>query len=131
MNTNNSNIFSVINEFLVHIQEINNDVLKLSEESNEVLMTYLNSLGLSLPNNILAVLQYQDIISQQLQGINDTIQGIKNNTDNRKEEENTITLLQQYESILMASLTEAKRKKEIFMGNTLEKKHNDNELNFF
>lgn len=129
------NILSSILDILKHIDDVQKDVKELSERSAISFHHFIAHHKLEADEQMLQAFQYQDIVSQQLTAVSETIGMIDKsmsiylhalNHDERMLGESIDKLSMK----LTHSLQIAKEKQEAFSGNALEPKHHDS-IEFF
>jgi len=124
-----------IDDLLSHIKDVQLDVIELSNESLLKMSTFMENNKLEIDEDISTALQYQDIITQQLNATIEAIESMKKSIDVfshafKSDEglaEQSIVKLQEK---LTATLTEAKEKKSRFSGKHAAE-HADDEIEFF
>ncbi len=131
---NCSQVLASLTEILKHIQEVQDDVSKLSKDSMLVISKLISESKLEFSAEDLSALQHQDILSQQLSAASDAIIMI-----NKYLEKYVYTITE--DSNLMASgfaglneklkqaLEKAKDRKDAFSGQAFENK--EEEIEFF
>ena len=131
---NCSQVLTSLTEILKHIQEVQDDVSKLSKDSMLVISKMISASKLEFSAEDLSALQHQDILSQQLSAASDAIIMI-----NQYLEKYVYTINE--DSNLMASgfiglnaklkqaLEKAKDRKDAFSGHAFENK--EEEIEFF
>jgi len=124
-----------IDELLSHIKEVQLDVIELSNESLMKMSSFMESNGLEIDEDISTALQYQDIISQQLNATIEAIESMKKSiavfshafkSDEGLAQQSIVKLQEK----LQATLNEAKEKKSRFSGKHAVE-HADDEIEFF
>ncbi len=131
---NCSQVLASLTEILKHIQEVQDDVSKLSKDSMLVISKLISESKLEFSAEDLSALQHQDILSQQLSAASDAIIMI-----NKYLEKYVYTITE--DSNLMASgfvglneklkqaLEKAKDRKDAFSGQAFDNK--EEEIEFF
>jgi hypothetical protein len=116
------NKLNSIDELLTHIKDVQLDVMKLSSDSLMKMSSFMEKNNLEIDDNISTVLQYQDIISQQLSATIEAIDSVKEilNIEDNSELQDKLNLI----------LQEAKDKKNRFSGNSTQDS-SDDEIEFF
>lgn len=71
-------MLSSINELLTHIKEVEMDTIQMSQDSMIMLSEFLEKNSIELDENAAKSLQYQDIISQQLNATIEAIDSVQN-----------------------------------------------------
>ncbi|PHQ56401.1 MAG: hypothetical protein COA30_04520 [Sulfurimonas sp.] len=110
-----------INQLLSHIKDVQVDVIDLSNESLMKMSNFMEKNNLEIDDEISTALQYQDIITQQLNASIETIESMKKSIDMFSHAykndaglaEESISKLQ---AKLSVTLAEAKDKKSRFSG---------------
>lgn len=123
-------ILSSIVAILKHIDEVQNDVMELSERLAISFHHFIEQNGLSPDTNVIQAFQYQDIIKQQLGAVSEAIAMIEQQigiyTHALNQDEMILgESIEKLSSKLMKSLQVAKDKQEAFSGNALEVKGAD------
>ncbi len=119
------NILSSIVDILKHIDEVQNDVVELSERSVLSFNDFIEENSLQPTEKILEVFQYNDIITQQLSAVSDAIAMIEKNIDIYlhavKHDQNALgDSIDKISVRLIQSLKKAKEKQQEFSGNVLK-----------
>lgn len=128
-------ILSCIVEILKHIENVQRDVLVLSERSMVSFHNFIEKNNLIPDEKTLEGFQYQDIITQQLSAVSEAIAAIEKNItihlhaakddQNMVEESN-----EKLTTSLMMLLQTAKEKQEAFSGNAINPSHGES-IEFF
>ena len=71
------NMLSSIKELLTHIKEVEQDAIKMSQDSMIMLGEFIEKNSIELDDNAAKSLQYQDIISQQLSASIEAIESVQ------------------------------------------------------
>ncbi len=127
-------MFSSMSHLLEHIQEIEKEIIELSEKSTLVFGELIEKNSIEVDEQVTQVLQRQDMISQQLNATVDAIEeakrsiqkcqvGIQNDAQSVQRE------LEELDRALQNILVNAKEKKEAYSG--YFHSQNDNEIEFF
>ncbi|WP_373072541.1 hypothetical protein [Sulfurimonas sp.] len=129
------NILSSIVDILKHIDDVQNDVVELSERSVLGFNNFLEENSIQPNEKILEVFQYNDIITQQLSAVSDAIAMIEKNIDIYlhavKHDQNALgDSIDKLSGKLMQSLKKAKEKQQAFSGNALRTEHTES-IEFF
>ena len=128
-------ILDSIDELLTHIQGVQADVIDLSAESFMKMGSVIEKNGIEIDEELAAALQYQDIITQQLNATREAIDSMKNSIDvfshayrshEGLAEESLIKLREK----LNVTLEDARDKKSRFSGKIAED-NIDDEIEFF
>lgn len=122
-------MLSSINELLSHIKDVENDTIKLSQESMIILSEFIEKNGIELDENAANALQYQDIISQQLSATIAAISSVQNSIEMfenayKSDERIASDSFEKLNNKLIKTLSEAKNKRDAFSGNL----HNESEV---
>lgn len=128
-------ILTSIVEILKHIEDVQKDILDLSERSALTFHTFIEENQLVPDAKTLQGFQYQDIISQQISAVSEAITTIEKNISVYlhavKQDQNMLgASIEKLSSKLMKSLQIAKEKQEAFSGNAIDPNHGD-EIAFF
>jgi len=124
-----------IDELLNHIKDVQLDVIELSGESLMKMSSFIEKNGLEIDEDISTALQYQDIITQQLNATIEAIESMKKSievfshafkSDEGLAEQSVVKLREK----LQKTLEEAKEKKSRFSGKHAAE-HADDEIEFF
>lgn len=73
------NTFESFIKLLKHIKTVQKDIMENTKDQSVDLIDFLNENGVKPDKRVLDILQYQDILSQQLNAINETIESINKN----------------------------------------------------
>ena len=124
-----------IDELLVHIKEVQLDVIELSNESLLKMSSYMEKNSLEIDEEISTALQYQDIITQQLNATIEAIDSMQKSIDifshaYKNDEGLANESISKLKEKLSVTLQEAKDKKSRFSGKIAED-NADNEIEFF
>ncbi len=127
-------MFSSIHTLLEHIQEVEQEIVELSQSSTLIFSELIEKHSLELDEDVSQALQRQDMISQQLSATIDAIEEAKKSIEKSHNtmEDDAIPLnsaLEELDEALQKILLNAKEKKEAFSGNFHSQ--NDNEIEFF
>ncbi|MEA1982754.1 MAG: hypothetical protein U9N39_04350 [Campylobacterota bacterium] len=128
-------MLSSIDELLVHIKDVQLDVIELSNESLMKMSSFMEKNSLEIDEDISTALQYQDIISQQLNASIEAIDSMKKSIEifshaYKSDEGLANESLVKLQEKLTATLQEAKDKKSRFSGKHASE-HADDEIEFF
>ena len=124
-----------MDELLTHIKEVQLDVIELSNESLMKMSSFMEKNNLEIDDDISTALQYQDIITQQLNATIEAIESMQKSidifthafkNDESLAQESVIKL----KAKLEATLQDAKDKKSRFSGKSLESDENE-DIEFF
>lgn len=128
-------ILDSIDELLVHIKDVQSDVIELSGESLMKMSGFIEKNGLEIDEDISTALQYQDIITQQLNASIEAIDSMQKSIEifshAFKSDEGLVNeSLTKLQEKLTATLQEAKDKKSRFSGKHAPE-HADDDIEFF
>ena len=124
-----------MDELLSHIKDVQLDVIELSNESLMKMSSFMEKNSLEIDDDISTALQYQDIITQQLNATIEAIESMKKSiaifshaykNDESLAQESIVKLRVK----LDATLQDAKDKKSRFSGKASES-NIDDEIEFF
>jgi len=124
-----------VDELLLHIKEVQLDVIELSTESLLKMSSYIEKNSLEIDEDISTALQYQDIITQQLNATIEAIASMQNSIERfshaYESDENLATeSMLKLQEKLSITLKDAKDKKSRFAGKHAAQ-HADDEIEFF
>ena len=124
-----------IDELLTHIKEVQLDVIELSNESLMRMSSFMEKNGLEIDEDISTALQYQDIVTQQLNASIEAIDSMKKSIEIfshafKSDEGLANESLAKLQEKLTATLQEAKDKKSRFSGKHAPE-HAEDEIEFF
>ena len=124
-----------IDELLVHIKEVQLDVIELSNESLLKMSSYMEKNSLEIDEEISTALQYQDIITQQLNATIEAIDSMQKSIDifshaYKNDEGLANESISKLKEKLSITLQEAKDKKSRFSGKVADDAVY-NEIEFF
>jgi|LGOV01.1.fsa_nt_gb hypothetical protein len=128
-------ILNSVDNLLEHIQDVQEDVISLSNDSLLKMSSYIEANNLEVDDDISTALQYQDIITQQLTATMEAIQSMRSSIkvfshafeNNENLAQDSMNKLQDKLNITLA---EAKDKKNRFSGKTSQDEETD-EIEFF
>ena len=128
-------VLSSIVEILKHIDNVQQEIVVLSERSVLSFHSFLEENKLQPDEQILKGFQCHDIISQQVGAINEAVSMIEKNITVYlhavKQDQNMLgESIDKLSTRLMKSLETAKEKREAFSGNGIDSNHGS-ELEFF
>lgn len=124
-----------IDELLEHIKNVQLDVIELSSESLMKMSSFIEKHGIEVDEDISTALQYQDIITQQLNATIEAIESMRKSmkmfshaykNDESLVEQSVVKLREK----LNATLADAKDKKSRFSGKFAQNDA-DEEIEFF
>lgn len=131
-------ILNSVEELLSHIKDVQEDVISLSNESLLKMSGFMEKNNLEIDENIATALQYQDIITQQLNATIEAIDSMRKSIDRfshaYESDENLATQsLDKLQAKLNATLQDAKDKKSRFSGKVADKADDSDtdEIEFF
>ena len=123
-----------ISELLEHIKEVQIDTIKLSQESTMILGKFIEDKNIELDENAAMSMQFQDIISQQLnatiEAINSVQKSIKIFENAYQSDEKVVSgSMDKLQEKLKSTLADARSKRDAFSGKLM---HEDvDEIEFF
>ncbi len=129
-------ILNAVDELLEHIKEVQLDVIELSNDSLLKMSSFIEKNKLEIDEDISTSLQYQDIITQQLNASIEAIDSMKSSINRfnhaYESDENLVNeSMQKLQEKLSVTLQEAKDKKNRFSGKTAEHDAPSDEIEFF
>ncbi len=129
-------ILKSVDELLTHIKDVQTDVISLSNDSLLKMSSFIEKNSLEIDEDITTALQYQDIITQQLNATSEAIDSIKNSIEvfshAFESDENLVaSSMQKLQDKLSITLQEAKDKKERFSGRCTQDATDADEIEFF
>jgi len=115
------NMLSSINELLTHLKEVEQDTIKMSQDSMMMLSEFMEKNSIELDESAAQALQYQDIISQQLSSSIEAINSVQTSIEifeNAYESDEKIVSdsLDKLNMKLKSTLETAKDRREAFSG---------------
>jgi len=124
-----------IDELLLHIKEVQLDVIELSNDSLLKMSSFMEKNNLEVDDDIATALQYQDIITQQLNASIEAIDSMQKSIDifshaYKSDEGLANESIAKLKEKLNATLQDAKDKKSRFSGKTADGSVTD-EIEFF
>lgn len=124
-----------VDELLSHIKEVQVDVIELSNESLMKMSAFMEKNKLEIDDDISTALQYQDIITQQLNATIEAINSMKKSIDIfshafKSDEDLAQESVLKLREKLRATLEDAKEKKSRFSGKFSDN-NMDDEIEFF
>lgn len=128
-------VLSSIVEILKHIDSVQQEILVLSERSVVSFHSFLEDNKLQPDEKTLQGFQYHDIISQQIDAVNEAVNMIEQNINIylhaiREDQSMLGQSIDKLSSRLMKSLQIAREKQEAFSGNAIDDKRGE-EIQFF
>ena len=129
-------ILNSIEELLTHIQDVQEDVIGLSTDSLLKISSFIEKNNLEIDEDVATALQYQDIISQQLNATIEAIDSIKMNISRfshlyKSDENLAVESMNKLHDKLNATLNDAKDKKDRFSGKFADSSEEVDEIEFF
>lgn len=126
-------MLSAIKELLEHIKEVQQDTIKLSQDSTMMLSRFIEESKIELNDNAATALQYQDIIAQQLTATIEAIDSTQKSIDifesaYQSDEIIATSSLEKLQKKLSKTLEDAKRKRDAFSGKLTHKEEEDIEF---
>ena len=124
-----------MDELLTHIKEVQLDVIELSNESLMKMSSFIERNSLEIDDDISTALQYQDIITQQLNASVEAIESMQKSIDvfshaYKNDESLVEESVDKLKAKLEATLQDAKDKKSRFSGKSLES-NREEDIEFF
>ena len=124
-----------IDDLLSHIKDVQLDVIELSNESLMKMSSFMENNKLEIDEDISTALQYQDIITQQLNATIEAIDSMKKSIDifshaYKSDEGLANKSIAKLQEKLNATLQDAKDKKSRFSGKFADS-NADDEIEFF
>ena len=129
-------ILKSVDELLTHIRDVQTDVIGLSNDSLMSMNNFIEKNSLEVDEDILTALQYQDIITQQLNATIEAIDSMHSSinrfTHAYENDEHLVTQsMSKLHEKLNTTLHEAKEKKERFSGKLADSSADTDEIEFF
>jgi len=129
-------ILNSVDSLLEHIKDVQHNVIEFSSDSLLKMSDYIEKNNLEVDDNLLSALQYQDIITQQLNATNDTIDSMRSNLNifihAYEQDENIVKdSMIKLQDKLNITLQEAKDKQNRFSGKTAQNDEQNEEIEFF
>jgi hypothetical protein len=133
--TKTEDVLSSMVDILRHIENVQKDVMELSERSVVTFHGFMEENSLQPDEKVLEVFQYQDIITQQLSAVSEAIGTIEKNISVYlhavKHDQNALGMsIEKLSAKLMKSLQTAKEKQKAFSGNSIDPHHGES-IEFF
>jgi len=124
-----------VDELLAHIKDVQLDIVELSSESLMKMSNFIEKNNLEIDEDISTALQYQDIITQQLNASIEAIESMRSSISifahaYESDESLATQSMDKLQEKLSATLQEAKDKKSRFSGKFADE-HADDEIEFF
>jgi len=118
-------ILNAVDELLQHIKEVQEDVIELSTDSLLKMSSFIEKNSIEIDEELSTALQYQDIITQQLNASIEAINSMKGSLDRfnhayASDENLANESMQKLQEKLSITLKEAKDKKSRFSGKTAD-----------
>jgi len=115
------NMLSSINELLTHLKDVEEETIKMSQDSMMMLSEFIEKNSIELDESAAQALQYQDIISQQLTSSIDAINSVQQSINifesaYESDEKIVSDSLEKLNAKLKSTLQTAKDKREAFSG---------------
>lgn len=123
-----------VDALLEHIKSVQADAIDMSKESMGKLGDFLEHNGIDINDDVGRALQYQDIISQQLNATIDAIESVQQsiamfNHAFSHDEEIAMKSMEKLQDKLDKALNGARDRREAFSGNA--DKEDDHDVEFF
>jgi gas vesicle protein len=114
-------VYESITKLLKHIKSVQKDIVNNTRTQSVDLIDFLNEQGVKPDKRVLNILQYQDILTQQLDAINETVEQISQNlivySDDLDETYKKISrTFDELNDKLNVSIEDAKSKRDRFNG---------------
>jgi len=124
---------NTLDGLLEHIKAVENETIKLTKESQMLMVRFIENNGLKLDDETLEAMQYQDIISQQLSATIEAIESAQQhlkqfNRSINEDDATTVKNIQMMHDKLNTALERAKEKHSAFGGKL---HHEDDGIEFF
>jgi predicted RNA-binding protein with EMAP domain len=128
-------ILNSVDNLLEHIKEVQEDVISLSHDSLMKMNSFIEKNKLEVDDDIATSLQYQDIITQQLNATIEAIDSMRSSIEvfshAYKSDENLASeSIKKLQEKLNTTLLDAKDKKNRFSGKSAQD-NADDEIEFF
>ncbi|MFA6136469.1 MAG: hypothetical protein WC667_00145 [Sulfurimonas sp.] len=129
-------ILNSVDELLSHIKDVQKDVINLSRESLMMISGFIEKNALEIDNDVATALQYQDIISQQLNATIEAIDSVQSSIYRfshayQTDENLVVESVKKLQDKLDAALAQAKDKKSRFSGKSADNNIESDEIEFF
>ncbi|MFA6192195.1 MAG: hypothetical protein WC665_07560 [Sulfurimonas sp.] len=129
-------ILNSVDELLSHIKEVQKDVIHLSSESLMMISSFIEKNALEIDNDVVTALQYQDIISQQLNATIEAIESVQSSIYRfshayQTDENLVVESMKKLQDKFSTALSEAKDKKSRFSGKFADGNADTDEIEFF
>jgi predicted RNA-binding protein with EMAP domain len=124
-----------VDELLTHIKDVQKDVIELSNESLMKMSSFMEKNSLEIDEDISTALQYQDIITQQLNATIEAIDSMRHSIEffshaYQSDESIAAQSMVKLQEKLNATLKDAKDKKNRFSGKFAQN-NEDDDIEFF
>jgi len=124
-----------VDELLTHIKDVQKDVIELSNESLMKMSSFMEKNSLEIDEDISTALQYQDIITQQLNATIEAIDSMRYSIEifshaYQSDESLAAQSMIKLQEKLNATLKDAKDKKNRFSGKFAQN-NEDDDIEFF
>jgi len=128
-------ILNSVDNLLEHIKDVQEDVISLSHDSLMKMSGFIEKNNLEVDDDVSTALQYQDIITQQLNATIEAIDSMRSSIEifshAYKSDENLVSeSMKKLQEKLNATLQDAKEKKDRFSGKS-STDNTDDEIEFF
>jgi len=129
-------ILNSVDELLKHIKEVQLDVITLSNDSLLKMSDFIEKNSIEIDEDLSTALQYQDIITQQLNATIEAIDSMQQSMQRFNHayisDENLANeSMSKLQEKLRITLEEAKEKKDRFSGKTADNSAETDEIEFF
>jgi len=128
-------ILNSVDNLLEHIKDVQEDVISLSHDSLMKMSSFIENNKLEVDDDISTSLQYQDIITQQLNATIEAIDSMRSSIEifshaYKSDESLASESMKKLEEKLNTTLQDAKDKKDRFAGKSASE-NADDEIEFF
>lgn len=128
--------FDAFSKLLDHIKSVQNDIMENTKIQTMDMLDFLNENKIKPDNRMMHMLQYNDILSQQLSAINVAIDSINENIHIHTEEiaDSYVKITKNFEDLnvkLNYDIEDAKRKRNAFNGRFNNTNEEEDEVEFF
>jgi len=129
-------ILNSVDDLLEHIQEVQQDVIGLSNDSLLKISSYIETNKLEVDDDVVTALQYQDIIMQQLTASIEAIESMRSGINEfshlfENDENLAPDSIKKLQDKLNITLADAKDKKNRFSGKVSQDDSATDEIEFF
>lgn len=121
-------VLNSVDALVNHIKEVQEDVVNLSSESLLQMSGFIEKNNLEIDDDIARALQYQDIITQQLNATIDAIDSMRETIQSFSHKDVDVSQLQEQFAVI---LEDAKEKKSRFLGKATQESVETEDIEFF